>query len=158
LEDKEKANTFILIVPSLEVSPATKIILFTIGIVLVILFMFAGGGIFLASFAPAEMRLYVILAFIGIWMALAGYVNYRIWPLFYMVIENPGKSTDFYLSKCAKMSKGRMWEYIKFHLKHLPLFIVCLLPAFLGLLVFYPVYILSKYRYFCEISQKNKKN
>jgi uncharacterized membrane protein len=155
---KEKVNPFILIVPSLEVSPATKIILITTGIILVVLFMFAVGGIFVTSFVVAEMRLYVILVFLLLWLAFTEYVCYKLWPLFYMVIENPGKSVDFYLNKCVKLTKGRIWEYFILHLKHLPLFIVCLLPAFLGLLVVYPVYILSKYRYFCEISQKNKKN
>ena len=97
---------------------------------------------------PPNSRIYILSVSAAFYIALVVYVHCRFWPLFYMVLEKGKQPFTYYLKECLKLTKKKTGEYLRFLFRFWRLFLVCILPLLLGLLVFFPILTVAKQKYF----------
>lgn len=97
---------------------------------------------------PPYLRIYILYIAAALYVVLLIYVHCRFWPLFYMVLEKGKQPFTYYLKECLKLTKNKTGQYLRFLLRFWRLFLVCVLPLLLGLLVFFPILTVAKQRYF----------
>ncbi|MBO5453055.1 MAG: hypothetical protein J6A69_03715 [Clostridia bacterium] len=107
--------------------------------------------------APPLSRIYILGAAVTVYIVFVLYVLCRFWMLFYLVLEKGKKPFTYYLKECLRLTKGKTKEYLKFVLRFWRLFLVCILPLGLGLLVFFPIFATAKQYYFADIISKDGK-
>lgn len=108
------------------------------------------AGIYFATKTLPDIRFYVIVLCTAIGVLGALYICFRFWPLIYVLNDKDSKKITFFLKETLKITKGTLKEYLKFILPYFLLFLVCLLPLGLGLLIFFPVFTVDCHLYYMK--------
>lgn len=130
----------------------------SVSIVALMIFLSVGiglvAGIYFATKTLPDMRFYVIVLCTVIGIMGAIYLSFRFWPLIYVLNDKDSKKISYFLKSTLKITKGTLKEYIKFIFPYFLLFLVCLLPLGLGLLIFFPVFTVACHKYYMKKREK----
>lgn len=127
-----------------------------IGLGLVLAFLvFYILTIMIMAASPGAIRFYILCLSVVLYAVLVIYVLLRFWPLLYMILEKGRQPFTYYFKECLKLTKNKTKEYLKFLLHFWRLFLVCIIPLGLGLLVFFPILVTAKISYFYDLTEKN---
>ncbi len=124
-----------------------------LGLVFAFLFFYVVTILIMVA-VPGAIRFYILCAAVFVYALLVVYVLIRFWPLLYLVLEKGRQPFGYYIKECLKLTKHKTKEYIKFLLRFWRLFLICILPLGLGLLVFFPILVTAKVNYFYDLTEK----